>query len=164
MDTLVAQMAPPGCRLVTLVGTCGIGKTRLALEVAPRLSDDYPDGVYLVELAGVSDPALVVRAVASVLELMDEAERSGLETLVAALRRKRLLLILDNCEHLLSACAELARELLAACPGLSMLTTSREPLRTAGEVIWEVPPSRCPRCSSFRLRASCLRWTRSPFL
>mgnify|MGYP001822264522 FL=1 len=144
IDTLVAQMATPGCRLITLVGTGGIGKTRLALEVAPRLSDNYPDGVHLVELAGVSDPALAARAVASILELMDEAERSGLETLVAALRRKRLLLILDNCEHLLSACAELARELLAACPGLCVLATSREPLHTAGEVIWEVPPLSLP--------------------
>ena len=149
LESLAALLAAPGSRLVTLVGPGGIGKTRLSLQAAAGLYEEYPDGVYLVELAPLSDPALVVHAVASVLGLRDEAERSGLETLSAALRDKRLLLILDNCEHLLDACAELARGLLTTCPELGMLATSREPLRTAGEIIREVPPLSLPALEQF---------------
>jgi non-specific serine/threonine protein kinase len=144
LSALSTLLSSPERRLLTLIGTGGIGKTRLALEVAARLRDEYPDGVHLVELAGVSDPELVTRAVLAVLGLMDEANRSGLETLAATLSDKRLLLILDNCEHLLDACAELAHGLLTSCPYLYMLATSREPLHTAGEVVWEVSPLSLP--------------------
>jgi predicted ATPase/DNA-binding CsgD family transcriptional regulator len=144
LESVAKLLATPGCRLVTLVGTGGIGKTRLALKVAARAREEHADGVYLVELAALSDPALVAQAVASVLGLRDEAERSALEMLSAALKDKRLLLVLDNCEHLLDACAGLAHGLLTACPALTILATSREPLRTAGEVIWEVPPLSLP--------------------
>jgi non-specific serine/threonine protein kinase len=144
LDSLATLLATPSCRLVTLVGPGGIGKTRLSLQVAARVREAHPDGVYLIELAALSDPALVARAAASALDLRDEAERSALETLSAALGDKRLLLILDNCEHLVDACAELARELLMACRELRILATSREPLHTAGEVVWEVPPLSLP--------------------
>jgi predicted ATPase/DNA-binding CsgD family transcriptional regulator len=144
LDSLAALLAAPDCRLVTLVGPGGIGKTRLSLQVATGLHEVYPDGIFLVDLAGISDPALVAQTVMSALGLRDDAQRSSLETLSAALRDKRLLLTLDNCEHLLDACAELARGLLTSCPQLSILATSREPLHTAGEIIWEVPPLSLP--------------------
>jgi predicted ATPase/transcriptional regulator with XRE-family HTH domain len=126
-------------RLVTLTGTGGCGKTRLAVEIAGRLLDEYPDGVWLVELAPIRDAQLVPFLVASTLGVREEDGRSILSTLVAALRGRRLLLVLDNCEHLVDACAYLVEILLHGCPSVRILATSREALRIAGEVAWPVP-------------------------
>lgn len=135
-------------RLVTLTGPGGVGKTRLALVVAADLQDAFDDGVWFVDLAPVSDPSLVPQAVASVVGVHEQHGRPMLATLVEALRRRRLLLILDNCEHLASACAELVDALLRACRDMSILATSREVLRISGETVWRVPPLGLPRTAS----------------
>lgn len=137
-------LANPACRLLTLVGPGGIGKTRLALQVAADLSEQYPDGVWLVELAPLCDPALVPQAIASALGLGEEQGRPLLEVLEGTLRPRRLLLILDNCEHLVDASADVARFLLSTCPNLRIVATSRERLHVAGEVVWPVPPLSVP--------------------
>lgn len=139
VETLLEQ-AP----LVTLVGAGGCGKSRLALAVAADLLEDYPDGVWLVELAASRDPALVPQAVATALALHEEAGRPLLATLVEALRAMRLLLVLDNCEHLLTACAELAAVLLRHCPHLHLLATSRERLAISGESSYRLPSLALP--------------------
>src|SRR5439155_26084638 len=126
-------------RLLTLSGPGGCGKTRLALQVASDLVDRYPDGVWLVEMAAVADPALVPRVVASVLTVREQPGRSIVATLGETLARKTLLLLLDNCEHIAAGCAQLVGELLAACPDVTVLVTSREPLGVTGEMIWRVP-------------------------
>jgi predicted ATPase/serine/threonine protein kinase len=126
-------------RLVTLVGPGGIGKTRLALEVAARLLREYDDGVWLVELASLADPALVPAAIVSALGLHDQGGAPATEALTAWLRERRVLLVLDNCEHLVEACAGVARELLEVCPNLRVLATSREALGVDGESVWPVP-------------------------
>lgn len=120
-------------RLVTLTGVGGSGKTRLAIQAATDLLDQFIDGVWFVELASTTDPALVPWSVASALGVHEVQGSSLLDTLLGFLRRKQLLLVMDNCEHLIDACAELAAHLLAACPDLAMLVTSREPLQLAGE-------------------------------
>jgi non-specific serine/threonine protein kinase len=140
-------------RLLTLTGSGGAGKTRLAIEVgttfvgvngveatgqSPRPAP-FPDGVWLVELAPIADPALVADAVALALGL-HSATRSALTMLTDHLRDKRLLLLLDNCEHLIQACAELVGALLRACPALHILATSREGLNIPGETRWRIPP------------------------
>jgi predicted ATPase len=129
-------------RLVTLTGPGGVGKTRLALETATQAVDAFPDGVWLVELAG---PALAgartpVDAVTAVLGIRDDSSMDPSDLLADALRTSRMLLILDNCEHLVDQAAKLAAQLLQAAPGLRILVTSREPLMLAGEVVWAVPP------------------------
>jgi non-specific serine/threonine protein kinase len=126
-------------RLLTLIGPGGVGKTRLALEVAANVLPRCPDGVVLVELAGLSDPALVPQAVATALRVREAAGIALLKTMVAALKPRQLLLVLDNCEHLVAACAQLAETVLRACPDVRILVTSREPLHIPGEVIWHVP-------------------------
>ena len=126
--------------MVTLTGPGGIGKTRLALRALGVLADDFPDGVRYVELADLREPDLVVARVASVVGVAEEKERPLLDTLAAALSPRVMLLAFDNCEHLLEACARLSHRLLAAAPDLSLVATSREPLRVAGETIWQVPP------------------------
>ncbi len=131
-------------RLLTLTGTGGCGKTRLALQVASDLVEEYEDGVWLVEMEALSDPFLVPTAVTSVLGLREEPSRPLLSTLTDSLRSKELLLVLDNCEHLIDACARLAESLLRACPHLRCLATSREPLNIAGEVLWRVPSLSLP--------------------
>ncbi|HZO30988.1 MAG TPA: helix-turn-helix domain-containing protein [Chloroflexota bacterium] len=131
-------------RLVTLTGVGGSGKTRLAIQIAADLLDRFVDGAWFVELAPTSDPSLVPRVVAGALGVREAQEAPILETLLGYLRRKRLLLVLDNCEHLIDACAELAAHLLAACPDLVVLATSREPLRIAGERQWQVQPLALP--------------------
>ncbi len=131
-------------RLVTLTGAGGSGKTRLALEAATARLGAYREGVWLVELAGLSDPELVAAATASALGLTLPSQRPALEGLSAQLAQWQVLLILDNCEHLVSACAVMAGQLLAACPGLHILATSREPLRVPGEVHWRVPSLALP--------------------
>lgn len=131
-------------RLLTLTGPGGCGKTRLALAVAGGLVRRYPDGVWLVELAPISDPDLAPQAIAAALELREAPGRPLLDTLKTYLRPKRLLLVLDNCEHLVAACAELAHGLLTTCPSLRILVTSREPLHITGETTWTVPPLGVP--------------------
>jgi non-specific serine/threonine protein kinase len=132
-------------RLMTLTGAGGCGKTRLALEVAGKLLNEYPDGVWWVELAALSNPYLVPSVVASALGLKDTAGRSISETLTSYLRPKNLLLILDNCEHLVRACGQLAESLLKVSPQLQILPTSREALGLGGETVWPVPPLATPR-------------------
>jgi predicted ATPase/DNA-binding CsgD family transcriptional regulator len=127
-------------RLLTLVGAGGVGKTRLALKLASDSAEHYPDGVLLIELAGLLDPALVVPAVASTMGIVERRGRTLLATLTEAMRAQRLLLVLDNCEHLVEACAELVHVLLRSTAELCILATSREPLGVTGETIWSVPP------------------------
>jgi len=133
-----------GVRLLTLTGAGGCGKTRLALEVATGLLDRCPDGVWLVELAGLADPGLVPQAVAAAVGVRELPGRDLAGALLAALPGQRLLLVLDNCEHLLEACAQLVDALLRSCPGLRVLATSREALGVAGEVAWRVPSLAIP--------------------
>ena len=125
--------------LVTLVGSGGVGKTRLALAVAGELVDQYPDGIWLAELAALAESGLVPGAVAQVLGLREEAGHPLITTLIEHLKHKRLLLVLDNCEHLVASCAALAATLLRACPQLQLLATSREGLEVAGEQRYRVP-------------------------
>ncbi len=127
-------------RMVTLTGPGGIGKTRLALRALGLLADEFPDGARYVELADITSPELVVARVASVVGVTEEKDRPLLDTLADTLRPRSMVLALDNCEHLLEACARLCQRLLAAAPDLCLLATSREPLRVAGETVWQVPP------------------------
>ena len=131
-------------RLLTLAGTGGCGKTRLALEVARDLVGVYPDGVWLIELAPLSDEELVPKAVAQALEVPERPAQPLAETLAEILRGWELLLILDNCEHLLEATARLVDLLLDSCPRLRMMATSREALGVEGEVRWPVAPLSVP--------------------
>jgi predicted ATPase/DNA-binding CsgD family transcriptional regulator len=127
-------------RMVTLTGPGGIGKTRLALHVLVAMADELPDGACYVELADLTNPDLVVARVASAVGVAEEGDRPLLDTLADVLRPRTLVLALDNCEHLLDACAGLCQRLLASAPDVRLLATSREPLRVAGETIWSVPP------------------------
>jgi len=131
-------------RLVMLCGPGGCGKTRLALAVAQDLVGEFEDGVCWVELASLSDPKLVLGAVASALGMREAPDRSPTEALVEHLKSKKVLLVLDNCEHLVEECATLADTLLRACPDLAILATGREPLRIAGESTWVVPSLSLP--------------------
>jgi non-specific serine/threonine protein kinase len=125
-------------RLITLTGTGGTGKTRLALEAASAEAERFADGVWLIDLAALSAPELVVEAIANTLALTDTPVRSPLEQLGMYLESRQALLLLDNCEHLIEACAHVARVLLARCPRLFLLTTSREPLAIKGEAVLRV--------------------------
>src|SRR6202521_4102027 len=131
-------------RLLTLTGPGGSGKTRLALHLAADVLDRYPDGVWLVELAPVTDPAGVAPAVAAAVHIGEQPGRPVVETISAGLRKRKLLLLLDNCEHLIAACAQLADVLLRACPLLTILATSREGLNIQGETLMPVPALRVP--------------------
>jgi predicted ATPase/class 3 adenylate cyclase len=128
-----------GTHLLTLVGAGGIGKTRLALDVASAVQNAFKDGVWFVELAPVSEPALVTRTVASVVDVHEEPGRPLQETLLDFLRHRELLIVLDNCEHLVGACAQLAENVLHSSGGARVLATSREALGIDGEVAWRVP-------------------------
>lgn len=139
----VAQLFD-GSRLVTLTGPPGIGKSRLSMEVARKLVPQYPDGVWLVELASVTDGASVPLAVASAISVEEVAGESLIETIVSRLGERRLLLMLDNCEHLIRRCAEMVNALLRGCPELRIVATSREAFGIAGETIWQVPPLSVP--------------------
>ncbi|HET9346075.1 MAG TPA: BTAD domain-containing putative transcriptional regulator [Candidatus Limnocylindrales bacterium] len=131
-------------RLVTLTGVGGVGKTRLALELARRTVTDYPDGAWFVDLAPLADPALLAGHLASALEVREHTEANSIEQLGHRLRDRDLLLVLDNCEHLRDGAAELAAGLLAAAPDLRILATGREPLGIEGEVTYLVPPLGLP--------------------
>ncbi len=131
-------------RLVTLTGTGGVGKTRLALAVAHRLCEAFPDGAWFADLAPLADPKLLAQTVLAALEAREAPGRSPADALAEFLRSRHLLLVLDNCEHLASACARLSRALLEQCPGLHLLVTSRETLGIAGEVTWRVPSLSLP--------------------
>lgn len=131
-------------RLLTLTGVGGGGKTRLALQVAGGLRDTFPDGAWFVELAPLSDASLVVQTVATALGVTEEPGRTPADSLVAFAASKRLLLILDSCEHLVAAAAHLATGLLGACPSVRILVTSREPLAVAEEITFRVPSLSLP--------------------
>jgi non-specific serine/threonine protein kinase len=131
-------------RLLTLTGAGGAGKTRLALEAAGDVAALYPDGTWLVELAPLSDATLLVQAFARVLGVREQPGRPLADALVGHLRTRNLLLVADNCEHLIEAVAAVADALLGACPHLSILATSREALHVTGEVVWPVRPLSVP--------------------
>jgi predicted ATPase/DNA-binding NarL/FixJ family response regulator len=134
LTTLIA-----GARLVTLTGSGGCGKTRLALHAAAGRVAAHADGVWLAELASLHDPAQVTASIADVLQVRQRGPGSGPAELAKAIDTQELLLVLDNCEHLIHRCAEVADALLRACPRLRILATSREPLSVPGEVTWRVP-------------------------
>jgi predicted ATPase/class 3 adenylate cyclase len=131
-------------RLLTLAGSGGTGKTRLALQVAADLLPEYGDGVWLVELAPLADPDLVPQAVATALGVREVPGEPLAQTLLDSLKPKRLLLVLDNCEHLLAACSTLADTLLRGCPGVCILSTSREGLNIGGETTYRLPSLSLP--------------------
>jgi predicted ATPase/class 3 adenylate cyclase len=126
-------------RLLTLTGPGGVGKTRLAVEVARRLTEERQLAVAFTELAPLTDPALVPHAIAGAVGVRERVDRPLLETLAEVLRPARLLLVLDNCEHVVAGCGAVAQALRRACPELRILATSRAPLEVSGEVTWSVP-------------------------
>ena len=135
-------------RLLTLVGGGGFGKTRLSLQVAAAVLDAYPEGAWLVELASVGDARLVPQAVASTLGVKEEPGYPVLDALLKFARERCFLLVLDNCEHVVHACAELARQLLEAAPGVTILASSREPLNIRGEHTYPLAPLPAPAPTS----------------
>jgi non-specific serine/threonine protein kinase len=126
-------------RLLTLTGPGGVGKTRLAVEVARRLAEEEQMAVVFTELAPIADPALVPHAIAGAVGVRERVDRPLLDTLAEVLRPARLLLVLDNCEHVVASCGAVAQALRRACPDLRILATSRAPLEVSGEVNWSVP-------------------------
>ncbi len=137
-------------RLLTLTGSGGCGKTRLAIRVASDLLDEYADGVWLIEFAPITDAALVPRVIASTLGVFEQGGHTLIETLSDHLLHRHTLLLLDNCEHLVDASARMAETLLQACPGLRILATSRENLNVPGEAVWSVPPLSLPDLRPWR--------------
>ena len=133
------QAAVNAHRLVTLTGVGGVGKTRLATEVAAQLADDFPDGVWVFELAAVADPAAVPDAVAAVLGITQQPGKSVSESVAAALEGRVRLLVFDNCEHVLDAAADLIEAILAQSAAVRIVATSREGLGVADEQLWPVP-------------------------
>ncbi|MCW3098276.1 MAG: putative ATPase [Chthonomonadaceae bacterium] len=131
-------------RLLTVAGAGGAGKTRLTVQAGAELLDLYPDGVWLVELAALTEGSMVVQAITTVLGLREEPGRTLLATLQEHLRDREMLLILDNCEHLVDACARVAQTLLHACPNVRLLATSRETLNIPGETVWRIPSLSLP--------------------
>jgi len=130
--------------LVSLIGVGGIGKTRLSQQVGRQVFEEYANGVWLVELASLNDPALIPQTVATVLGIQPQSNRPTIEILIQVLRAKTTLVILDNGEHLLDACAQLVDRLLKSCPHLKILTTSREALGVSGESLFMVSPLALP--------------------
>lgn len=134
-------------RLLTLLGSGGCGKTRLSLQVAAEILEEYPDGVWFVELAALTDPALVPQAVAKVIGVREEIGKTLTQTVIDHLKPRRVLLILDNCEHLVNACALLATALLKNCPQITMLASSREGMGIAGEQTYRIPSLSLPEAT-----------------
>lgn len=132
------------CRLVTLTGTGGTGKTRLSLKVATELLDRFRDGVWFVEFAAINDASLAVETVAAALDVRQESTQPIEAPLVEYLRGRQCLIIFDNCEHIVSACARLAEMLLRSCHRIRILASSREPLNIAGETVWPLAPLSLP--------------------
>jgi non-specific serine/threonine protein kinase len=145
-------------RVLTLTGAGGCGKTRLALRLAATLQRRFPDGVWLVEFGPLAEPALVSQTVASTLRIREEWGRPPLELVGELLRTKQLLLVLDNCEHIVEAVARLVDTLVRACPQLYILTTSQEALRLAAEVQYRVPSLRVPDLARLPLTAELARF------
>ena len=143
-EMLEVKRALAMTQLLTLTGAGGLGKTRLALEVASDLVGAYPDGVWLVELAPLTEGVLVPQTVAEALSVAEQPGRSLADALLDALREKKLLLVLDNCEHLIEAAAQLADILLSSCPHLRVVATSREALGVEGELVWRMDPLSVP--------------------
>ncbi|MCL2583991.1 MAG: LuxR family transcriptional regulator [Streptosporangiales bacterium] len=133
-----------GTRLVTIAGPGGVGKTRIARAAAAEAVALYPDGAWIVELSGLNDPELLPNTVAGVLQLPGHDTRSQLDTLLDHLRDRHMLLVLDTCEHMVDACAELTDDILHAAPGVTVLATSRQPLDTPGEHVYNVQPLPVP--------------------
>jgi len=131
-------------RILTLTGSGGVGKTRLAIQTAAAVRERFPEGVCLVQLAPLSDPAMVLHEIASTLGVPEQHGRALLHTIVDTLGGRRVLIVLDNCEHLIEQCAELVDVLVQACPQLHILATSRQSLRVDGEVNWRVPSLTLP--------------------
>ena len=131
-------------RLLTLIGPGGTGKTRLSLQIGAELLPTFADGVWLVELAPLADPSLIMQTIASTLGLREQLGMSLNELLIDFLRAKNLLLIIDNCEHLVDACAQLADQLLHACANIKIVASSREALGIGGETVYRVPSLSLP--------------------
>jgi AAA ATPase domain len=149
------QAALKAHRLVALTGVGGVGKTRLAVEVAARLADEYPDGVWFFELAAVTDPAAIPDAVAAVLGITQQPGKTVSESVAAALEGRVRLLVIDNCEHVLDAAADLIEAILAYSATVRILATSREGLGVPDEQVW---PVRCSRnCPAVATRFICAR-------
>jgi non-specific serine/threonine protein kinase len=141
-------------RLVTLTGPGGSGKTRLALQVADELREEYEDGVWLAELASLSDGALVTQTVATHMNVREQSGRPLIDTLADHLFTRRVLLVIDNCEHLIQECAQFTQDLLQKCPNLRILATSREMLGVAGESVFATPPLTLPQPQPWKSPAS----------
>lgn len=142
------------CRLVTLTGSAGVGKTRLAIAVADLLRNSFLDGIRFVDLAPVQDPSTIVPTIASVLEIQERPGHSLLETLVAKISDLEMMILLDNCEHLTEAVSEIVEALVAGSPGLHILATSRHSIGVVGEFVWRVPSLRTPDAGPPRIEAS----------
>ncbi|HEY1460667.1 MAG TPA: tetratricopeptide repeat protein [Casimicrobiaceae bacterium] len=139
-------------RLLTLHATGGIGKTRLSLQIAAECMDRFPDGVWLIELADLTDARLLPRMLAKVLGVKEEGDRPLIDTLIQFVANRQLLLVLDNCEHLVQGCADLAARLLTASTHLKVVASSREPLRIQGEVVYPLMPLPVPHESALLKR------------
>jgi len=143
-ETAEVERLVSSARLVTLLGSGGVGKSRLAFQVAAELLPDFPDGAFVVELGPLSDPALVPQQVLSAVGIPEEPGRDHADTVIASLAQRQALIVLDGCEHLLWACAVLAEAVLRSCPKVRILATSREPFRISGETTWRVPSLAVP--------------------
>ena len=148
-------------RLVTLAGSPGVGKTRLALRTCEEVARRYRNGTWAVELEGLRDPSLITHEVARALGLHDASTGWAVETLAQHIRDRRVLLLLDNCEHMLDGCPLLVDSLLRSCPYLQVLATSRQSLRIAGEAVFRVPPLSIPEMGSVDSEAVDLLVARS---
>lgn len=131
-------------RLISLTGMGGTGKTRLAIQLVSEMIDEFENGVWIIELSPITDPDLIIKEISRILNLKEEPEKDDLEVLKDFLKEKNILLIFDNCEHLLDRCAIIAEKLLSYCPKLKIISTSREPFNIQGEIVYKIPPLSMP--------------------